>query len=303
MLPFSSMGRPDVLVVDLDGTLLDRHGELSHENVSALERAAQAGLPIVVATGRTANECRHVLDQLHGSGAIIGASGSLLSDVATRRTIDRRIIAPDVVADVLQACEFEGAAIMLLKDSHATGVDYVIVGTGDLHPVSDWWFEHTGATYHRVACLEDDPHPDHTVRIGAVGTPDQFDPMVEGLHMALGDAILARHWEAVTSSARAGQRIHLLEVFHPRADKWTMLESWCRLEGIEMHRTAAVGDGLNDVMLIERCALGVAMANADHRVLAVADAVTGDHEDHGVATLIDDLLAGRLDLGSGRSRP
>jgi len=165
-----------------------------------------------------------------------------------------------------------------------------------MHPISAWWFEATQATWMRVSRLEDDPYPDDTVRVGAVGTPSHFAPMVDTIGHRLGAAVQARHWEAVTSSAHSGDVVHLLEVFHPEADKWTMVQSHCAAEGIDEARTAAVGDGLNDVLLIERCGLGVAMENADHRVLAVCDAVTGSHHDHGVATLIDDLLDGRMAL-------
>jgi hydroxymethylpyrimidine pyrophosphatase-like HAD family hydrolase len=294
------MGRPDLLVVDLDGTLLGADGLVSSENAAAIGRAEAAGLPCIIATGRTLSECRHVLDALDYDRPLIAASGALLVETAEERTLDRRDIESSLVAsivDLVAECE---VVIMLLKDRARTGVDYVLVGERELHPVSTWWFEATGATFHRVDRLADDPFPEDTVRIGAVGTPEEFGPMVDRLEGALGDRILARHWKAVTSSVHAGEIIHLLEVFHPEADKWTMLESHCRRVGLDIHRAAAVGDGLNDVLLIQRCGLGVAVENADERVLAVADAVTEPHYQHGVAMLIDDLLEGRLLLGGDR---
>ena len=296
----SLMGRPDLLVVDLDGTLLGADGLVSRENAEAISRAEAAGLTCIIATGRTLSECQHVLEAIEYGGPLIAASGSLLTDTAKRRTMDRLTITPELVELVVQLVDGGDAVTMLLKDRCRVGVDYVLVGTRDLHPVSKWWFEATGATFQRVDRIEDDPYPDDTVRIGAVGTPGEFAPMVDRLERALGERILARHWEAVTSSAHAGELVHLLEVFHPQADKWTMLQSHCREAGFDTHRAAAVGDGLNDVLLIEQCGLGVAVENADHRVLAVADAVTDAHHQHGVAILIDDLLQGRLLLGGVR---
>ena len=294
------MGRPDLLVVDLDGTLLGVDGLVSRENAEAIGRAEAAGLPCIIATGRTLSECRHLLDAIEYDGPLIAASGSLLVDTAKQRTMDRRDIAPELVGSIVELVEAGEAVTMLLKDRFRAGVDYVLVGSRELHPVSEWWFEATGATFERVERLEDDPYPNDTVRIGAVGGPDEFAPVVEQVEQTLGEQVQSRHWEAVTSSAHAGELVHLLEVFHPDADKWTMLESHCRAVGLKSHRTAAVGDGLNDVLLIERCGLGVAMENADHRVRAVADAVTDAHHQHGVAMLIDDLLEGRLLLGGAR---
>ncbi len=294
------MGRPDLLVIDLDGTLLCADGQVSTENAEAISRAEAAGLTCMIATGRTLSECRGVLDTIAYSGPLIAASGSLLVETNEERTVDRREIDPAIVESVVHLVQEGKAVTMLLKDRCRTGVDYVLVGTASLHPVSEWWFDATGATFQRVDRIEDDPFPDDTVRIGAVGSPDEFAPMVDLVDQRLGSRVLARHWEAVTSSAHAGKTVHLLEVFHPDADKWTMLQSHCREIGLDASRAAAVGDGLNDVMLIEQCGLGVAMENADHSVQAVADAVTDAHHQHGVAVLIDDLLGGRLVLGGAR---
>lgn len=290
------MGRPDLLVVDLDGTLLGTDGAVSNENAAALRRASESGFPCLIATGRTLSECESVLESIDYRGTLIAASGSLLLDVEGRRTIRRRVLESELVSQIVDCVLDAHPMAMILKDRHQAGVDYVFVGVGDLHPVSHWWIEHTGATFHRVDRVEDDPHPHDTVRIGAIGGPTEFMPMVSRLEKHFGDNVLARHWEAVTSSEHAGEPVHLLEVFHPDADKWTMIQSHCDDVGLDARRAAAVGDGLNDVLMIEQCGIGIAMANADHRVLAVANSVTGGHNEHGVATLIDDLLDGRLCL-------
>jgi Cof subfamily protein (haloacid dehalogenase superfamily) len=294
------MGRPDLLAVDLDGTLLGADGTVSHANIKALRRADSEGLPFVIATGRTASECGDILGAISYSGPLIAASGALLLDLDEGKTLDRRVLPTSSVERVVALVAARGATPMLLKDRHQTGVDYVMVGSQPLHPVSTWWFQATSANAVRVERIEDDPFPDDTVRIGAVGSPQECQSMVEDVQRSLGKAVHARHWEAVTSSAKLGTLVHLLEVFHPESDKWTMLQSLCQMRGLDSGRTAAVGDGVNDVLLIDRCGLGVAVENADHRVLAVSDAMTGSHLEDGVADLIHDLLDGRLLLGGVR---
>jgi hypothetical protein len=295
------MGRPDLLAIDLDGTLLSADGTVSHANIEAMQRAASEDLPCVIATGRTASECGEILDAISYDGPLIAASGALLLDVRVGQTLDRHVIPYSDVAIIARSVLRRNAVPMLLKDRAQTGgVDYVVVGRQPMHPVSDWWFEATSATFTRVDCIEEDPFPDDTVRIGAAGTPEECEPMVVDVQHSLGSAVHARHWEAVTSSSKAGSIVHLLEVFHPDSDKWTMLKKLCKMRGVDCGRTAAVGDGVNDIVLIDRCGLGVAVENADHRVLAVSDATTGSHHNDGVADLIHDLLDGRLLLGGTR---
>ena len=51
-----------------------------------------------------------------------------------------------------------------------------------------------------------------------------------------------------------------------------------------------MGDDVNDLTMIEGAGLGVAMGHAPPDVLAVADHVTGDHDQDGVAMLVDEIL-------------
>ncbi|MHC4793279.1 MAG: HAD family hydrolase, partial [Planctomycetota bacterium] len=91
----------------------------------------------------------------------------------------------------------------------------------------------------------------------------------------LGDRVVLQAWEAVVESEVAGDRIHLLEAFDPSVDKWTMLDWIARTRGFEREAVVAIGDGLNDVGMVGNAGVGIAMENADPRVVAVADRRTG----------------------------
>jgi hypothetical protein len=89
----------------------------------------------------------------------------------------------------------------------------------------------------------------------------------------------------------------MLEVFSPRADKWLMACAAANRLGVARDRIVALGDGLNDLELIRNAPLGVAMANADARILGIAAARTASHDADGVAVAVEALLEGRLMRG------
>ena len=99
--------------------------------------------------------------------------------------------------------------------------------------------------------------------------------MVEEILDELGDRVLLQAWDAVVESEVAGDRIHLLEAFDPTVDKWTMLEGLARRRGFATEAVVAIGDGLNDVGMVGNAGIGIAMENADPRVVAVSDRRTG----------------------------
>jgi hydroxymethylpyrimidine pyrophosphatase-like HAD family hydrolase len=289
---------PEVIAVDLDGTLVDSRGRISKENQAALAAARAAGIEVVIATGRTWSECRTLLDGAGVHGAVITAGGSRLVEHPANTTLDVLGLPQDVAQHAAEVLIEHGLGVLLLLDPATHGVEYVHVGTQPLHPVSTWWHERHGHAMH----VEGDPHEacsmGTVLRVAAIADAETFAQPVAALKRALGDGARVWHWEALTDPALGHAPVHLLEVFDPGAGKWAMLQRWCASIGRDPERIAAFGDGLNDVELVQRAPLGIAMGNADARVLAVADHVAPSHDDHGVAMTIDAMLRGSFEVST-----
>ncbi len=282
----------DLLVIDLDGTLLRRDGSVSARNVEAVQQARDAGVEVIVATGRALVESQRALKAIAHEGLMIAAGGSMLCCVKSGRTLARRVMPEQVVRDATDALLGHGHKVLILKDSNAAGYDYLAVGQGELDPASRWWFEQLPVTVRFAEELAEDAHPHDTVRAAVVASGSELGPIAQDLKEKLGEQVFLQHWPAVTSSEAIGSQTHLLEVFNPNVNKWTMIQSHCAGSGIDMARVVTIGDGLNDVEMLRGAGLGVAMGNADPRAAAVADRSAGDHENDGVAEVIELILNG-----------
>jgi hydroxymethylpyrimidine pyrophosphatase-like HAD family hydrolase len=82
----------------------------------------------------------------------------------------------------------------------------------------------------------------------------------------------------------------MCEVLRRDASKWSAILHLAELWGVDPTEICAVGDDMNDVPMIRGAGLGIAMGHAPAAVQAAADHVTADHDNEGVALVVDEIL-------------
>ncbi|MCP4227941.1 MAG: HAD-IIB family hydrolase, partial [Actinomycetia bacterium] len=96
------------------------------------------------------------------------------------------------------------------------------------------------------------------------------------------------HLPAGVSASTSGAMF--VEVTHADANKGSALEHLCSQLQIGRSQTMAFGDHSNDLPMLDWVGVSFAMANADARVLAVADHGAPHHGEDGVAQILERLL-------------
>ncbi|HZW09675.1 MAG TPA: HAD hydrolase family protein, partial [Phycisphaerales bacterium] len=207
---------------------------------------------------------------------------------------------PTLTARLTDRLLSRGHPVLVLKDPHAAGYDYLVV-TGrrrlTLDPVTQWWFEEMAVTIRLATSVETDPHPEHTVRVGVCAHASELTELEQLVRADFGDTVTIHNFPAVVAPSDAthwagGTKAHILECFDARADKWNAVRHLATERGIEPARIAAVGDQINDLTMIRGCGLGIAMGNAIDPVRAAAGRVTRSNAEDGVAHAIMMILTG-----------
>ncbi|MEK6701183.1 MAG: HAD-IIB family hydrolase [Planctomycetota bacterium] len=290
----------DILAIDLDGTLLDRQGMVSGANRLALDRAREAGMRVVICTGRGFAECRHVVERIEQRDPVVVAGGAIIADSATGDTIHRFSIHQSIVSRAVDVMLDELHPALVLKDPSAAGYDYLVVRGPDdlpLDPVTEWWFKSMNVRVRLVRDLAEDEHPEHTVRVGACGLSGVMAGVKTNLHGHFGDEVVIHHFGAVVAPEHAsrhatGETLHVLEVFDKDANKWAAVSHVAAAMGVPTSRIAAIGDEINDIVLIKNAGVGISMGNAIGPVRDAATRHTRRNDEDGVAYAVDRLLAG-----------
>ncbi len=291
------MPRYDLIGIDLDGTLLDSSGGVSHENIDAIARARDAGVRIAVCTGRGLRESAAFNEAIAQTDPVIVAGGAMIACPTSKETIQRFTIAPDLTRGVVRCLNEHGHAAVVLKDSEQAGREYLVIsedGEDGLDPVTRWWFEHHGTPARYAASIDEDDDPDRTIRIGACGDRRATTQAAEAIEAGFGSRLNHHHFGAVVpvTGDHVGDDVLVLEMFSGEASKWSAL-CWLADDlGCDRARIATIGNDINDLDMLSGAALGVAVENAVPSANAASDRVTRSNDEHGVAHAIHQILDG-----------
>lgn len=261
----------DLLVSDLDGTLLDGSVELDPALVAAFGRAAGRGLRITIATGRMPAAVDHYARALGVDAPIIFYNGALVRDPATGR---------DLLSLALPA-----------------GILGRAYGTFAHAPVDPLFYRDD-----RLYCLGLSPSvreycDDEGLRATVIPDAREFlgqDAFVKGLFIGhpAALAVLRQELEAVVGDEARLVRTqtNYLELIPVGASKGAALVELARHLGIPLERVIAIGDQENDIEMIRAARLGVAMPRAPAAVIAAADRVAPAPAEGGLLALLAELL-------------
>lgn len=295
----------DLLAIDLDGTLLGPDHRVSAANLRALERARGAGYRVTICTGRGWVECRDYARAIGQVDPVVVAGGAIVTCPSRERTLHRFPI-DRLLVDEMARCMLEhGHAVLILKDPDATGGgaglaghDYVVVsprGEAGIDPVSRWWFEQLKVQVKVVREVAEDEHPEHTVRVGICGPRAETTAAAGQIRERFGSRVQFHHFAAVApKQAGRGEAAEVLifEAFDRTVSKWTAIEWMAAREGLDGGRVVAIGNDVNDVAMLERAGLSIAMGNSVPEALAAAQRVTRRHDEDGVAWAVERVMGG-----------
>ncbi len=287
----------ELIAIDLDGTLLSTDEQISQSNIDAINRARNAGITILVCTGRGLGESSRAMKAIDQRDPVMVAGGSIIADPITGRTIHRFTMKQEVVAQAAQLFHESKCPALVMKDPAEIGYDYLVVHSDDehpIHPITQWWFDDHQLKVEYANEVHHDPHPEHTVRVGIVAPSSISNPISKKLTELMGDQAWLYDFPCVTPRGHRGDTVHVLELFAARINKWAAISWYLEEHNIDPVRVAAIGDQANDVPMIESAGIGIAMGNAIAEVQSHAEFITASNDDDGVAHAINAIVSGDL---------
>ncbi|WKD59995.1 Cof-type HAD-IIB family hydrolase [Corynebacterium caspium] len=273
------MPQPQLIISDIDGTLIDSADRIPRRLSEVLYRASRAGAEIALATGRPHRWLYPVLDQMAIRPVCVTANGAVLFDSATETIIKRHELHTDAMQVVVEtarralydagAGELALAAERVGNDAFSSEEECFVVTPSYMHT----WIP-AGFGIATEAELISIPAVKLLLRNEQLRAPEFYQ-----LVSPLIDPTEAH----ITYSMNEG----LLEVSRPGVTKALGIRELCKMHGISQERTIAFGDMANDIEMLQWVSWGVAMGNANEEVKDIADEVTTTNNEAGVAAVLE----------------
>ena len=269
------VGRIDLVVTDLDGTLWGADERIHPRTLGALATLEHRGVPVLVATGRRLRSAAGTLERGRASlPALVVLDGALGRDLADGRVFHQAAFEPSRAGGVLETFHDAGLSPCVYVDRDDAEV---VVGpapsTNPRHArsVGRWLCEE--ADLARLVAREP------VLMFSVVGGDrDALEPVAEAIDPAMGSAVVTR--DVVLGGAT-------LTVRPAGVSKWQGVLAWCADQGLDPGRVLAVGDGQNDVELLGAARVACVVADGCDEALALADHVLEPAEGGGWAAVCD----------------
>ena len=242
---------------------------LQERTIRALRATQDAGIPVIVVTGRMVKSVRQALAPAGLHAPVICYQGAVVAD-ADGKWLRHEPLPLDLARETIEALAEEGYSPNVYVDDEL----YVAEATDAARAYA----ELNRIAFHVVGDLNEWLAEPPT-KLVAVGEPKALDQLEPRMKERFGDR------EYISKSLP-----HFLEFAQAGVTKGAGLDFLSEHLGFTKQQTIAFGDGENDVELVEWPAFGIAVENAHPRVKAVASWIAPSAEEEGVAQVLEALL-------------
>ena len=258
-----------LIAVDMDGTLLNNKKEITHATLDGINKMISKGFVFCLSTGRPYYGVKKYCEEIDGDIPLILYNGAIVTFSKTNKVLLSTNLTADQSKRIIDIINhYDGTFIFWSNEKL-----YV-------NKINDYTTNYFGISKATPTLIDKDfiiPHGEITKIIWF----DEAEKLVEYQKTVLKDI---KDVNFFTS-----QPI-FLEFVSQGISKAKAMEIIGKFYGISVSEMIAIGDGCNDIPMLEYAGLGVAMANADSLVKDKADYITSSNEEDGVLKVINEFI-------------
>lgn len=268
-----------LICLDMDGTLLNDRKEVSDRNKEAIKMAHDKGVKIAISTGRVFTSAKYYAHLLGIKAPIIASNGAYIREKDKNEVVYKAVLSEEECTKILRVLEkyefslyFNTFDTIISSKSFPEGYAYLEMNNKlpedmklNLHvnPNLEEEFKKNDREILKAICINEDLENLKKAR-EEVMKLDQLEVV----------SSLSDNFEIMKKGVSKGNAVKILSQFY----------------GIGREEIICMGDGENDLSMIEYAGLGIAMGNASDYIKDKADYITDFNNKDGVAKAIEKFV-------------
>ena len=262
-----------MVVIDVDGTLVDKNGQIADEDKLAVRRLLNSYIVVVLSTGRVIQATVPVINELGLKGFHIFYDGALVYNPQNMATFYAKGLDKSIVRE---AIEFTRKNNMYLE----------IYSSEKFFAERPNWSDDIHRKFFHIAPdivnFDDVWNTERILKAEMVIHSDEEAVQVKEFKDNFGAG-----FNYSIARSPAYPEVDFINILNPEVSKGAALKMMMDSYGHLPSEVIAIGDGLNDISLLEAAGISVAMGNAPDEVKQVSDYITLNVEQHGVAAAVN----------------
>ncbi len=268
-----------LICTDLDGTIVENGYQVSDKSIETIKALKEAGIEVVVSTGRNYQSARKIADEMGLDAPIIACNGACIRIPQTEEMIHLDRMSQESVREIVASTEGVSAVC------YTYGTDAIYIG------------EKTEKFKEMLSNIETyvkgnlplEIHEDLDV-IEAVHVhekPLKLEIFIDDLKDY--DRVYNKLCEMTTIEVSSTYG-HLIEIVNKGVSKGDALKRIATYYDIDVEHIVGIGDNHNDIQMLSVAGLGIAMGNASDSVKTYANEITKSIQDDGFAHAMEHFV-------------
>lgn len=284
-----------LVAIDLDGTMLNPYGIVTQNTKEAIQKAQEKGIEIMIASGRPMHSIQSNAKEIKSEKYYIAGNGAIIYDIKNDEIIYENTLKKQKVLDIIKICEENSIyySIYTEKEIIAKSLKYNVL-------------------YYNKENLTKAEEDKTIINI----MDNIYDYIAEKDNKIIKITICDSHqtiFNSIINKIKDISEIEILDVSHMSrklikqgteevsieyfyteisakdVDKWNAIEFLMERDNILREEIVAIGDNINDKKMIQNAGLGVAMGQSSPKIKEIADEITEDNSQDGVAKILEKL--------------
>lgn len=243
-----------LVALDIDGTLLDGHGNLPIENRHAIERSVQQGVKVILVTGRRWSMARQVSAALGLTFPVVSHNGALIRFPMNAQRLANCFLKPALAAEILVHSQNHFGHLVLHRDQDFNGQTVIHPACRGNLPMQGYLGQFPEAVMETESLL-----PWADAELIQIMFGGELTAILEIEQMLQSTDLVNK--VKLTKTYYPHKNLGIIDLLDKDCSKRAALEFVAGYYGVSRHETLAIGDNHNDLEMLEFAGIGVVVEN------------------------------------------